>query len=281
MTAVRVTLATFNIRNTTDRYFLRSPMIADTVVEMAADVLGLQEVAFEQPHPQTRFLASALKERVGEVRCHNFFEAKLEVPIIKPTTDPDFRIDGNATIVHSNQIVSVLKHESLVLSPQRTVQRVLLQLQNNTHLWFINCHLHHVIKDMETRREQIEKIVEWMAQPDINKDHVQVLVGDFNAPPFEPAYALLESCGFQSSYKTIHGSEPESTFPTALVADTMDTDPPGCFDYVWIRNQIPQRLKVTPLSATITGDKPHPSHSPPVCPSDHVALYVTTEFSWL
>lgn len=33
----------------------------------------------------------------------------------------------------------------------------------------------------------------------------------------------------------MHGSEPQLTFPTGLQAEFMDTDPPGTFDYIFVK----------------------------------------------
>ena len=43
-------VATFNIRNTTDRYDERLPLIQAAVATMAASVIGLQEVSFDDAH---------------------------------------------------------------------------------------------------------------------------------------------------------------------------------------------------------------------------------------
>ncbi len=52
-------------------------------------------------------------------------------------------------------------------------------------------------------------------------------LGDFNAPPSEPAYAELGAgLGLASAHVVAHGTEPDHTFPTGLQAPTMDTDPP-------------------------------------------------------
>lgn len=61
-----------------------------------------------------------------------------------------------------------------------------------------------------------------------------IFCGDLNLTPKESTYEYItDKMGFTSSYAEIHHKEPEFTFPTGLKAPNMDTDPPGCFDYIW------------------------------------------------
>jgi endonuclease/exonuclease/phosphatase family metal-dependent hydrolase len=64
---------------------------------------------------------------------------------------------------------------------------------------------------------------------------VTFLIGDFNAEPESLTYRHLVESGFVSSFASLHGKEPEKTFPTGLQASFMDTDPPITVDFVWVR----------------------------------------------
>ena len=77
-------------------------------------------------------------------------------------------------------------------------------------------------------------------------------MGDFNAEPGSPAYNLMtsEEAGFKSAHFTVHGKEPETTFPTGLQAEFMDVDPPMCLDYIFYKG--PASLE--PLQAVLAGD---------------------------
>lgn len=60
-------------------------------------------------------------------------------------------------------------------------------------------------------------------------------MGDFNAKPDSQTYKLFSDNGYVSCFKQINGAEPERTFPTGLQAKFMDMDPPGTFDYIFIK----------------------------------------------
>ena len=139
-------------------------------------------------------------------------------------------------------------------------------------LVFVNTHMNHKLapEDDYVRGLQAEQILFWIKSKTRESDRV-FLMGDFNAEPDSPAYRLITEAGFKSSYKEIHGSEPEKTFPTGLQAEFMDTDPAGTFDYIFIRGA------VTPTSATLTGTQCLPSDST-ICPSDHMGLVCDFQF---
>ena len=59
---VQLRLATFNIRNVTDRYEERKPLLGTAFAEIAADIIGLQEVMFSEPR-QDDYLSAQLPGR--------------------------------------------------------------------------------------------------------------------------------------------------------------------------------------------------------------------------
>ena len=94
-------------------------------------------------------------------------------------------------------------------------------------------------------------------------------MGDFNAVPETPTYNTIIESGYTSSYKKVHGQNPEATFPTGLQAEFVDRSDPGCFDYIFYRG--PDSLQ--PISAEIMG-KTCLASDPTIYPSDHKALVV-------
>ena len=98
-----------------------------------------------------------------------------------------------------------------------------------------------------------------------------VFVGDFNAPPHEPAYEAIASAGFVSAHAAVHGSEPERTFPTGLQAPTMDTDPPLTTDYIWLAGGL------APFSCELAATA-HAVEDPTLVPSDHFALVANADW---
>eukprot|EP01016_Furgasonia_blochmanni_P050620 TRINITY_DN7849_c0_g1_i3.p2 TRINITY_DN7849_c0_g1~~TRINITY_DN7849_c0_g1_i3.p2 ORF type:complete len:124 (-),score=40.63 TRINITY_DN7849_c0_g1_i3:129-500(-) len=77
---------------------------------------------------------------------------------------------------------------------------------------------------------------------------------------------LMEESKYISAYKMVHGSEPEKTFPTGLIAPFMDTDPEGTFDYIWYKGK-----DIEPVTTKIFGDQCLPGDNT-IYPSDHCGI---------
>ena len=124
-------------------------------------------------------------------------------------------------------------------------------------------HLHHLVPDAALRDEQAAAVVAWLdAAPPAS---VQVVMGDFNADPAEPAYARMVAAGFRSAYAEANGAEPSVTWPSGLQAPAMDTDgDPACLDYVWRA-----RSGAACFDARLWADRPA-ADDPTLYPSDHV-----------
>jgi endonuclease/exonuclease/phosphatase family metal-dependent hydrolase len=247
---VELNLATFNIRNINDRYAERKPLLGAAFASLGADIVGLQEVVFSPPR-QDDFLAGQVAER-----HYRAFTAQHE-------GNPNF---GNAILVGAGEVQT---HEELRLSRGRVVQRVLVALPAQRTLWFVNTHLHHKPEEPEVRREQAEAIVGWMAEaPAAN---ATVIVGDFNTPPFEPAYAVMTGAGYRSVHVEANGVEPEVTWPSGLQAPPNDTEgDPNCLDYIWLQGD------VRALSARVAANE-HAAGDATLYPSDHFAVVARVE----
>jgi endonuclease/exonuclease/phosphatase family metal-dependent hydrolase len=250
---VRLRVATFNIRNVNDRWPERKPLLGEAFCAIDAHLIGLQEVGFRKKKRQDDFLAEAAR-RWG--REYLSLESRSE-------RFPDF---GTA-IMFTTGVVSV--HEQLSIGEGRTAQRALFSLPGQRTLWFANTHLHHVPGEPEIRDAQVARILEWMAAaPDAD---ATIVVGDFNAPPHEPAYARMKAAGYRSASLEANGVEPDVTWPSGIQAPTMDTDgDPNCLDYIWLRG----RARV--LSAKVAANQSSPN-DPTLYPSDHFAIVADVE----
>lgn len=177
---------------------------------------------------------------------------------------PDF---GNAVLVAKGDVQA---HEELRLCGGRSVQRVLLVAEGRT-IWFANTHLHHKPLEPLVRVEQVEAIISWMAEAPAAD--VTIVVGDFNTPPFEPAYGAMIAAGYRSAMFEANGAEPLVTWPSGIQAETMDTDgDPNCLDYIWVRG------RATVDGARVAANEPSPG-DPTIYPSDHFALVAELNIS--
>lgn len=242
-------IATFNIRNITDRYSERQPLLGAAFAEINADIIGLQEVIISDEGPgkprQDDYLSGQLPDR-----HYKSFVSPHE-------TRPYF---SNAILCAMGEIQV---HEQLRLSTGRSAQRVLV-LAGEITFWFANTHLHHKPEEPAVREEQASAICAWMA--DAPEADASFIVGDFNTPPFEPAYGVMVAAGYQSAYNLVHGDEPAVTWPSGIQAETMDTDgDPNCLDYIWVRGRA--AVHRAGLAANL-----HPPADPTIFPSDHFAI---------
>jgi hypothetical protein len=103
-------IATFNIRNTTDRYDERRPLIVAAIANMAVDVLGLQEVCFDDDNDGTGSQSALAAAACGPSFRH--LDARTPSKFPAPATDPTFNLDGNS-IVYDSSKFSVVSHEVL------------------------------------------------------------------------------------------------------------------------------------------------------------------------
>jgi endonuclease/exonuclease/phosphatase family metal-dependent hydrolase len=235
-------VATLNIRNIADRWDERLSLLLADMRALEPDVIGLQEVVY--PMQQDRLIGSAGEARY---RAHRAWAGRPEY--------------GNSVLVR--EPLEAGTEERLELGLNRSAIRVLLRLPGST-LLFAATHLHHVPADDAQRDEQAARLIEWLAgAPPAD---AQVVVGDFNAEPGEPACARMRAAGYRSAYAEANGDDPPVTWPSGIQAPGMDTDgDPGCLDYIWLRGA------VRATDARLAFDRPAVG-DPTLYPSDHLGL---------
>jgi endonuclease/exonuclease/phosphatase family metal-dependent hydrolase len=239
----RVRVATLNIRNLADRWDERLPLLLADTAALAPDLLGLQEVVYVLQ--QDRLIGAAGDARYREIRGW--------------AGRPEY---GNSLLVR--EPLAVDGSERLDLGLGRSAHRVAVALPGGAGLLMAVTHLHHEVPDVEQRDGQAAALVAWLdAAP---PKAAQVVVGDFNAVPEEPAYARMRAAGFRSACVEANGAEPPVTWPSGLQAPAMDTDgDPGCLDYIWVRGT------AAVAAARVVYDRPA-VHDRTLYPSDHFGL---------
>jgi endonuclease/exonuclease/phosphatase family metal-dependent hydrolase len=244
MTRLRV--ATLNILNLADRWEERLPLLLADTAALRPDLLGLQEVVY--PMQQDRLLAAGTPD---EYAVHRGWAGRPEY--------------GSSLLVRAPLAADDL--ERLDLGHRRAAHRVTVTLPGGTSLLVAVTHLHHRVPDAAIRDEQTAELVAWLdAAP---ASVAQVVMGDFNADPEEPAYGRMVRAGFRSAHAEANGGEPAVTWPSGLQAPAMDTDgEPSCLDYVWLRGA------VRAIDARLWADRPA-AHDATLYPSDHLGVVAT------
>jgi endonuclease/exonuclease/phosphatase family metal-dependent hydrolase len=242
MTSLRV--ATLNIRNLADRWDERLPLLLADMSALQPDVLGMQEVVY--PLQQDRLIGAAGEGRYEAFRAW--------------AGRPEY---GNAMLVRWPLADTASDVDRLELGLARSALRLVVAV-GAARVLLVDTHLHHLPDDEALRDEQVATLLSWLeAAP---ASDAQVVVGDFNAEPHEPAARRMRDAGFRSAYAAANGADPDVTWPSGLQAPGMDTDgDPGCLDYIWLRGS------VRAASARLAFDRPAVG-DPTLYPSDHLGL---------
>ncbi len=239
----RLHVATLNIRNLADRWDERLPLILADMAALQPDVLGLQEVVYVLQ--QDRLIGAAGEGRYESSRGW--------------AGRPEY---GNAMLVRRPLVATEVARLDLGLA--RSAIRGRIELPAGQSVVVAVTHLHHVPADEAARDEQAALLLAWLASAPPSDG--QIVMGDFNAEPVEPAYARMTAAGYRSAHLEANGREPEVTWPSGLEAPAKDDDgDPGCLDYIWLRGSIAVD------SCGLAFDRPAVGDSG-LYPSDHLGL---------
>jgi endonuclease/exonuclease/phosphatase family metal-dependent hydrolase len=240
-------VATLNIRNLADRWNERLPLLLSDFAALQPDVLGLQEVVFVLE--QDRLIGAAGAGHYAATRAW--------------AGRPEY---GNSILTRVELVAS--EPQRLELSHGRSAGRVVIE-KDDTRTLFVNLHLHHEVPDAAVRDAQAQVVLDWLGTAPATD--VQVIIGDFNADPAEPAYARITAAGFQSALLAANGHEPDVTWPSGLQGPAIDTDgEPSCLDYIWIRGAASVTAARVVFNRPAVGD-------PGLYPSDHFGLSAMLE----
>jgi endonuclease/exonuclease/phosphatase family metal-dependent hydrolase len=248
----RLHVATLNILNLADRWAERLPLILADMGALQPDLLGLQECVYVMQ--QDRLIGAAGEGRYGVARGW--------------AGRPEY---GNSLLVR--EPLAAAEEDRLDLGLDRAAHRAVIALPGGTSVLVVVTHLHHLGPDESVRDEQARQLLEWLttAPP----TDAQIVMGDFNADPAEPAVARMLTNEFRSAYAEANGSDPVVTWPSGLQAPAMDTDgSPECLDYIWIRGD------VRVASARLAFDRPA-AEDPTLYPSDHLGIAAHLEIGAL
>ncbi len=249
MTEIKV--ATLNLFNRMGEWERRAPLVIDQLEALSPDTIAFQEVDLNLD--QGMWISRQINQRLQD-RPHYR---------IKHVASP-----GKYASVHGLGTLSrleVVEHEILdLMTFDRTAQRIIFQTDSGKFA-FVNTHLHHPPEAVQERVQQLEYLLSWLDRDGRNVP--TVIAGDFNSYVDEPGVALMKS-RFRSAFETMHGQEPEKTWPTPV--NTFDDSPHGTLDYIFVSEEFGI------LDAGLAFDKPA-SEDPNLFPSDHLGLYARLE----
>lgn len=250
-----ITVATLNLRNRADRWAERRHLLVEQLVEVAPDLLSLQEISF--PIGQGKWLVRQLNARLS---------GSLWQPYRLIQRRKRHLVNGFWEGIGILTKLPVSTHDLLHLGyGGRLALRVNVTLPAGQSLDFVATHLHHVAFDKEARLEQVMALIGWLNGQ--GRVPLQIVAGDFNEMPNGPAISQMKQM-YRSAYALARGFEPLATFPTALVKG----DWASCLDYIFVSPA------VQVATARIFCDRPA-GHDPTLYPSDHVGLVATLKIA--
>lgn len=257
----RVKVMTINLRNDSDEWKRRFPLIAAEIDRLDPDIIGLQEV--EIGVDAAEHLNDLLAAR-GHGRYHLHQKRK-----------PGFRgfFTGEGIGVMSRWPIVETHHEDL---PEMRIS-VLARVKHPSggYIDMVNTHLHQKggAKADAIRLEEAKQTVDLVNRND--DCWPTFLTGDMNTGETSAALKHFVSAGFVDSYRKVHGAETAqtgSTSPIVLREGAFEQDPRRRIDFVYGRSAGGRTAK--PVESVV-GFRNHDGKG--FYPSDHLGVMTTFE----
>ena len=250
-----IRIATFNLRNASDRWLERAPMLLDQFVALAPDVIGVQEI--HVPTRQGEWIVRKVNARLPEgERPYALHQAnKTGFERLREGIGIITRLEA----VHAGTLDLRGGH--------RVAQRVRLRDGDGREFDVYNTHLHHRAESGALRLAQAQRILAWMREHD---DVPAILTGDLNCTPGSPPVRTFTDAGMRSAYTLVHGREPDGTVPAPLNSEW--GQPPKTIDYILVSEGI--RVH----GARIVFDAVDP-HDARLSASDHYGITAVISFT--
>jgi endonuclease/exonuclease/phosphatase family metal-dependent hydrolase len=249
-----VRVATLNLRNASDRWLERAPLLLDQFAELSPDVIGVQEI--HVPTRQGEWIVRKVNERM----------ARGGAPYVLHQSNK------TGLQAHREGIGIITRLETIAVDSidlrggHRVAQRARLRADDGTEFDFYNTHLHHTAEAADLRLAQAERILTWIATHD---DVPSIFVGDLNATPDAPPVTSVAG-RMRSAYALVHGGEPDGTVPAPLNSE-WGVRAPKTIDYIFVDDL------VTVHDARVVFDRVAPADER-LSASDHYGLVADISF---
>lgn len=258
-TTARVKVMTINLRNDSDEWKRRFPLIAAEIDRLEPDVIGLQEV--EIADDAAEHLNDLLAAR-GHARYHLTQKRK-----------PGIRgfFTGEGIGIMSRWPIVETHHEDL---PEMRVSLLArIKHPSGGFLDMTNTHLHHQ-GGAEADAIRLEEAKQTIDLVNRNDDcWPTFLTGDMNTTEASPALKQFVSAGFVDSYRKVHGArtaETGNTSPIVLREGAFAQSPRKRIDFVYGRSAGGRTVKAVD---SVVGFRNHDAKG--FYPSDHLGVMTT------
>lgn len=258
-TSATVKVMTINLRHDANDWKRRFPLIADEIVRLDPDIIGLQEVEIGDDQADA---LNDLLERRGHARYQVHQKRKS-----------GFRgfFTGEGVGIMSRWAIVEKDHEDL--GEMRIAVRTRVKHPSGKYLDVVNTHLdHRGGPDGDANRlDQAKQTIELAERHD--DCWPTFVTGDMNAGEGSPALKHMFTAGFVDSYRRVHGADTPRTGNTAMIElrdGAFVQNPKRRIDFVLGRSAGGRTL--TPR-ASVVGFKNHDAKG--MYPSDHLGVMTT------
>ncbi|HOC92140.1 MAG TPA: endonuclease/exonuclease/phosphatase family protein [bacterium] len=264
---ITLKVMTINLRHHADLWEERFPLIADEIVRLDPDIIGLQEVSIGMD--QTAVLLSLIKQKSGgeQGKTYNKYER------LKTGFEA---VSGEGISIYSR--FPIVEKNFTDLKNGRVVVFTRINVADGLDVDMYNTHLHHMGGD-ETRLPQAKKIVAFEKRN--SAGNIVFLTGDMNAKPESETIAAFTGAGFEDTYVLAHGETAEDTGKTSSIRlekgrDAADQNPKSRIDYVFVKQ--PDSGPAVKTIDSVVCFRNHNEEG--LYPSDHLGVMTTFLISY-
>jgi len=232
-------VVTINLRHDVDEWERRFDLIADEIVRLDPDLVGLQEIEITDVD-QTSALRALISDRGGA--DYEFYE-ELKIWPYGALTGEGVGILSRYPIVETG-----LKD---LIDGGRVAVWTRVEVEDGYEVDMFNTHLEtEASTEMtadEVRTAQAGMVLELMASPE--GDRIQFLTGDMNTTDDTEAYDVYVSGGLVDTYRAVHDDDSGATSPIVLM-EGAEQDPRNRIDFIFA-GEPPADGMVTPTDSVL------------------------------
>jgi len=253
---VTLKVMSYNLRHNVDWWEQRFPLIADEIVRLRPDLIGLQEVQVAIGQEST--LDDLIRARDASLDYHIYRELKSGVDAAT----------GEGIAIFSLQPQGQVGKQDL--SEGRVAIRARIEVAPGLAVDFFTTHLDASGDDVY-RWPQVQDVVRFV---DLNDEgQLALLTGDFNSTDDTRVIQHVVDSGFVDSFKELHGAataELGATSPIVLRQQPGEQNPTRRIDFVFARAA--RLAKLEALASVVVGNNPDAQG---LYPSDHLGVLTT------
>jgi endonuclease/exonuclease/phosphatase family metal-dependent hydrolase len=257
-------VVTINLRHDEDEWERRFELIADEIVRLDPDVIGLQEIEITDVD-QTSALRGLIAKRGGA--DYEFYQ-ELKIWPYGALTGEGVGVLSRFPIVETG-----LKD---LIDGGRVAVWTRVEIEEGYQIDVFNTHLEtdasaEMTAD-EIRTQQAGFVLDLMAEA--GDERVQILTGDMNTTDDTEAYEVFVGGGLVDTYRAVHGDETATTGNTSpiVLMEGAEQDPRRRIDFIFAR--APEDAEMNPTDSIVCFDN-HDQAG--FYPSDHLGVMTSLQ----